>query len=81
MRFSQNLCFEPLTSVYPETASFGPGLRFRFFAILGIAPLCLRLQKRSGLALNQNLLFLDGHYLIKIDFIYRLRFEKSIIET
>jgi hypothetical protein len=50
-----------LVSVDPETASFGPGLRFRFFAILGIGALCLRLQKRSGLALNQNLLFPDGH--------------------
>jgi hypothetical protein len=27
-------------SVRPEKASFGPGLRFRFFAILGIAALC-----------------------------------------
>jgi hypothetical protein len=26
-----------LTSVHPETASFGPGRRFRFFVILGIA--------------------------------------------
>ena len=49
-------------SVHPETASFGPGRRFRFFAILGIDTLCLRLQKRSGLALNQNLPFPDGHF-------------------
>jgi hypothetical protein len=48
-------------SVRPETASFGPGRRFRFFAILGIDALCLRLQKRSGLALNQNLPFLNEH--------------------
>jgi len=27
-----------LTSVHPETAPFGPGLRFRFSAILGIDP-------------------------------------------
>jgi hypothetical protein len=52
-----------LVSVYPETASFSPGRRFRFFAILGIGSLCLWLQKRSGLALNQNLLFPNGHSL------------------
>ena len=34
-----------LTSAHPETASFGPGLRSRFSAILGIGLLCLRLQK------------------------------------
>ena len=50
-----------LFSVHPEMASFGPGLRSRFFAILEVVPLRLRLQKRCGLALNQNLPFLDGH--------------------
>jgi len=55
------LVLQNLTSVHPETASFGPGRRFRFFAILEIVTLCLRLQKRSGLALNQNLPFPKGH--------------------
>jgi hypothetical protein len=53
-------------NVRPEKASFGPGLRFRFFAILGIAALCLWLQKRSSLALNQNLPFPDGHELMRL---------------
>ena len=64
-----------IVNVHPEKASFGPGRRFRFFAILEIATLYLltqgllrrRLQKCSGLALNQNLPFPDGHkYHIKI---------------
>jgi hypothetical protein len=59
-------------SVHPETASFGPGRRFHFFAILKIAKLFLRLQKRSSLpaspkgyaatrASSQNLPFLNEH--------------------
>jgi hypothetical protein len=36
-------------------ASFGPDLRFRFFAILSRAALRLRWQKRCGFGLNQNL--------------------------
>jgi hypothetical protein len=36
-----------LVSVHPETASFDPGLRFRFFAILGIA----RYTRRKSRAL------------------------------
>jgi len=62
-----------LTSAHPETVSFGPGLRSRFSAILGIGAryACLPrrsgrsywggCRKRSGLVLNQNLPFLDGH--------------------
>jgi len=37
-----------LVSAHPETASFDPGLRSRFSAILGIVPLCLWLQKTLG---------------------------------
>jgi hypothetical protein len=43
-------------------AYFGPKQRSRSFEILEIGPLFLRFQKRSGLALNQNLPFLDEHY-------------------
>ena len=50
-----------LTSAHPETASFGPGLRSRFSAILGIGLYACGCRKRSGLVLNQNLPFLDGH--------------------
>jgi hypothetical protein len=59
-----------LISVQPETASFGPGRRFRFFCNPRNSPTIPDedpelssgwLQKRSGLALNQNLLFPDGH--------------------
>jgi hypothetical protein len=53
----------PPNSFHPQTASFGLGRRFRIFAILGIVSLCLRLQKRSSLALNQKLPFPDGNYL------------------
>jgi hypothetical protein len=49
------------TSVRPETASFGPGRRFHFFVNLNVAKLRLGLQKRSSLALNQNLPFLNEH--------------------
>ena len=52
---------EILTSVHPETASFGPCLRSRSIEILDVVPLRLRLQFRYGLGLNQNLPFLDGH--------------------
>ncbi len=44
-------------------AFFGPGQRSRFFAILNVVPLRLRLKKRCGLALNRNLPFPEGHYL------------------
>ena len=50
-------------SVHPEIASFGPERRFSRFCNPRNSALCLRLQKRSSLALNQNLLFLNGHYL------------------
>ena len=50
-------------SANPETASFDPGRRSREFEIFNVAGLRLRFQIRCGLGLNQNLLFLDGHYL------------------
>ena len=40
-----------------------PERRFRSFEILEIAWLFLRIQNRSGLALDPNLPFLDGHKL------------------
>jgi hypothetical protein len=54
-------------SAHPEMASFGPYLRSRFFAILSVAALRLRLQKRCGLGLNRNLPFLVEHYLKKLN--------------
>jgi hypothetical protein len=50
--------------VHSETASIGPGLRSRPFAILDVALLRLRLQKDCGLALIQNLPFSNGHWII-----------------
>lgn len=59
-----------LTSVYPETAYFGPILRFRIFfdprrklTALVEDPVIFsgRSKKSCGLALNHNQLFLDGH--------------------
>jgi len=63
---------EPSTlfSAHPETASFGPWRRTRSFSILEIAQayvLFLRLKTFSILARNQNLPFLDGHYLRFLD--------------
>ncbi len=54
---------DSLPNIHPEMASFSPRRRSRFFAILNVVPLRLRLQKSCGLALNRNLPFLDGHYL------------------
>jgi hypothetical protein len=50
-------------SVHPQTASFDPWPRFSLFCNPQNSALCLRLQKRSSLALSQNLPFVDGHYL------------------
>jgi hypothetical protein len=49
-----------LDIAHPEAASFGPILRSRIFPILDVEALRLRSKKSCGLALNQNLLFLDG---------------------
>jgi hypothetical protein len=41
VNFSMHQSLRVLVSVDPETATFSPGRRFRFFAILGIDTLCL----------------------------------------
>jgi hypothetical protein len=71
-KFSMNKTGHILVIVHPETASFGSELRFRSFEILEIAGLFLRFQNRSGLALNQNLPFPDGHSYYPILHISRL---------
>ena len=43
-----------------EMASLGPGRCSRYFAILDVGLLRLRLQNSCGLDLNLNLPFLDG---------------------
>ena len=54
-------------------ASFGPWRRSRFFAILEIVALCLRLQKRSSPARNQNLPLVNGHWLRLLSTLFRPR--------
>jgi hypothetical protein len=49
------------SSVYPQTASFGPGRRSRCVKILDVALLRLRFHPRCGLDLDQNLSVLNGH--------------------
>jgi hypothetical protein len=52
-------------NVHAQTASFGPGRRSRSAEILNGALLRLRFQPPCGLALNQNLPFVNEDDMLK----------------